>query len=193
MNKISESKRKSIKHNMMEEGFLLLKEGGLRNVNIDTIVEKCGISKGSFYSFFPSKADFIYAIMINKRNQAKLKLQEYLQNGKLSYEDLFQYLLWLAESDLDIFAHMSEAEQQYLKAKWPETYFNNDRNNISTVSLVLQHIANPKNDADILLFANYLKMVALAKAEKHVFAASAFRMMINSLVRMACDCVSHPL
>ena len=193
MNKISESKRKSIKYNMMEEGFLLLKQGGLRNVNIDTIVEKCGISKGSFYSFFPSKADFIYAIMINKRNQAKLKLKEYLQDGKLSYEALYQYLLWLAESDLDIFAHMSEAEHQYLKEKWPEIYFNNDRNNISTVSLVLQHIANPKNDADILLFANYLKMVALAKAEKHVFAASAFRMMINSLVRMACDCVSHPL
>ena len=131
--------------------------------------------------------------MINKRNQAKLKLKEYLRDGKLSYEDLFQYLLWLANSDLDIFAHMSEAEQQYLKEKWPETYFNNDRNNISTVSLVLQHIANPKNDADILLFANYLKMVALAKAEKRVFAASAFGMMINSLVRLACDCVSHPL
>lgn len=193
MNKISESKRKSIKYNMMEEGFLLLKQGGLRNVNIDTIVEKCGISKGSFYTFFPGKAEFIYAIMINKRNQAKLKLKEYLRDGKLSYEALYQYLLWLANSDLDIFAHMSEAEQQYLKEKWPETYFNNDRNNISTVSLVLQHIANPKNDADILLFANYLKMVALAKAEKHVFAASAFGMMINSLVRLACDCVSHPL
>ena len=177
---------------MMEEGFLLLKEGGLRNVNIDTIVEKCGISKGSFYSFFPSKAEFIFAIMICKRNQAKQKLQEYLQDGKLSYAALYQYLLWLADSDLDIFAHMSEAEQQYLKAKWPETYFNNDKNNISTVSLVLQYIANPKKNADILLFANYLKMIALAKAEKRVFADSAFGMMINSLVRMACDSVSHP-
>ena len=191
MNKISEIKRESIKQNMIEEGFLLLKEGSLRNVNIDTIVEKCGISKGSFYSFFPSKAEFIYAIMICKRNQAKQKLRDYLRDGKLSYEALNQYLLWLANSDLDIFAHMSEAEQQFLKMKWPETYFNNDQNNVSTVSLVLQYVANPKKNADILLFANHLKMIALAKAEKRVFAAPAFGMMISNLVRMACDCISN--
>ncbi len=190
MHRISECRRKSIEQEMIEAGFQLLREGGLRNVNIDIIVEKCGISKGSFYSFFPGKTEFIHAIMIHKRNQAKQKLREYLHDGKLSFEALYQYLLWLANSDLDIFAHMSEAERQYLKEKWPESYFNNDRNNIDTVSLVLRHIASPQRNADVLLFANYLKMIALAKAERRVFAAPAFDPMINSLVRMACACIS---
>ena len=190
MNRIDESRRRIIEQSMMEEGFLMLKAGGLRNVNIDTIVKKCGISKGSFYSFFPSKADFIYAIMIFKRDQAKRQLREHLRGGKLSYDALYRYLLRLADSDLDIFAHMSEAERRYLKEAWPDSYFNNDANNIGTVSLILQHIAEPKKDADVLLFANYLKMVALAKAERRVFAAPAFEMMISGLIRQACSCIS---
>ncbi|MBQ8160928.1 MAG: TetR/AcrR family transcriptional regulator [Clostridia bacterium] len=183
-------KRNNVRENMLEEGFLLLKEGGLKAINIDYITRQCGISKGSFYSFFETKAEFVYAIMMHKRNQAKQKLQEYLHEGKLSFDDLYQYLLWLAKSDLDIFSHLSEKEQNELKQLWPESYFNNDANNISTVSLVISHIAHPRKDADMLLFANAMKLVALAKAEKRVFSEAAFDKMIETLIRLACECVS---
>ena len=189
MNSFSKEKRSSARESMIAEGFLLLKEGGLKAVNIDIITRKCGISKGSFYSFFETKAEFVYAIMLHKRDEAKLKLQEYLCDGKLSFDSLFQYLLWLAKSDLDIFSFLSEKEQNELKQQWPESYFNNDSKNINTVSLVIRHIANPRRNTDMLLFANVLKLVALAKAEKRVFAETAFDEMIENLVRFACECV----
>lgn len=189
MNSFSKERRSSARESMIEEGFLMLKEGGLKAVNIDSITRKCGISKGSFYSFFETKAEFVYAIMIHKRDEAKQKLQEYLHDGKLSFDSLFQYLLWLAKSDLDIFSFLSEKEQNELKRQWPESYFNNDSKNINTVSLVIRHIATPRENADMLLFANALKLIALAKAEKRVFAESAFDEMIEYLVRFACECV----
>jgi hypothetical protein len=49
--------------------------------------------------------------MVAKWEEAKRKLQDHLQDGKLSFDGLYQYLLWLAQSDLDIFAHLSEKEQ----------------------------------------------------------------------------------
>ena len=190
MNAFDEEKRKKVEIQMIEEGFRMLKEGGLKKVNIETIANECGVSKGSFYSFFDTKATFIYAIMIYKRNQAKQKLQDYLSNGLLDFEALYQYLLWLAYSDLDIFAHMSEEEQIYLKEQWPDEYFNNDCNNHNTVSLVLNHLSHPKEDANMLLFANYLKLIALSKAEKRVFALPSFDEMIANLVKLACECIS---
>ena len=102
MNAFSPEKRTSIEDCMVEEGFSMLKEGGLRNIRIDEIARKCGIAKGSFYSFFDTKAAFIYRIMVAKREEAKRKLQDHLQNGKLSFDGLYQYLLWLARSDLDM-------------------------------------------------------------------------------------------
>ena len=64
MNAFSPEKRTSIEACMVEEGFSMLKEGGLRNIRIDEIARKCCIAKGSFYSFFDTKAAFIYRIMI---------------------------------------------------------------------------------------------------------------------------------
>ena len=93
MNAFSPEKRTSIEACMVEEGFSMLKEGGLRNIRIDEIAWKCGIAKGSFYSFFDTKAAFIYRIMVSKREEAKRELQDHLQNGKLSFDGLYQYLL----------------------------------------------------------------------------------------------------
>ena len=189
MNAFSPEKRTSIEACMVEEGFSMLKEGGLRNIRIDEIARKCGIAKGSFYSFFDTKAAFIYRIMVAKREEAKRELQDHLQNGKLSFDGLYQYLLWLAQSDLDIFAHLSEKEQQELKRQWPAAWFNNDGNNILTVSRILNCLEKPRQDADKLLFANCLKLIALAKAERQVFASPAFESMIESIVRLACETV----
>ena len=91
MNAFSPEKRESIEACMVEEGFSMLKEGGLRNIRIDEIARKCGIAKGSFYSFFDTKAAFIYRIMVAKREEAKRKLQDHLQDGKLSFDGLYQY------------------------------------------------------------------------------------------------------
>ena len=64
MNAFRPEKRASIEACMVEEGFSMLKEGGLRNIRIDEIARKCGIAKGSFYSFFDTKAAFIYRIKV---------------------------------------------------------------------------------------------------------------------------------
>ena len=189
MNAFSPEKRESIEFRLIEEGFSMLKEGGLGNIRIDEIARKCGIAKGSFYSFFDTKAVFIYRIMLSKREEARRKLQDHLQEGKQSFDGLYQYLLWLARSDLDIFAHLSEKEQQELKRKWPASWFNNDSSNVLTVSRILDCLEKPRQDADKLLFANCLKLIALAKAEKQVFASPAFEPMIESIVRLACETV----
>ena len=189
MNAFSPEKRESIESRMIEEGFSMLKAGGLRNICIEEIARKCGVAKGSFYSFFDTKTAFIYRIMVAKREEAKRKLQDHLQDGKLSFDGLYQYLLWLAQSDLDIFAHLSEKEQQELKRQWPASWLNNDSNNILTVSRILDCLEKPRQDADKLLFANCLKLISVARAEKQMFASTAFEQMIESIVRLACETV----
>ena len=58
-----------------------------------------------------------------------------------------------------------------------------------TVSRILYCLEKPRQDADKLLFANCLKLIALVKAERQVFASPAFESMIESIVRLACETV----
>ena len=192
MNAFSPEKREAIQKRMIEDGFLMLKEGGLKNIRIDTLAQRCGVAKGSFYSFFDTKAAFVYHIMLSKRDEARQCLRSHLKNGKLSYDGLYQYLLWLAQSDLDIFAHLCEKEQQELKQLWPSSWFNNDSNNVHTVSMILECLEKPRQDADRLLFANCLKLIALSKAEKQMFSSQAFGPMIESIIHLACETVCSP-
>jgi TetR/AcrR family transcriptional repressor of nem operon len=54
MKKISETKEK-----LLEVGFDLIWDSSYGSVSVDDICKRAGINKGSFYHFFPSKADLV--------------------------------------------------------------------------------------------------------------------------------------
>lgn len=55
MPKFSDSEKARIRQKLMREGERLFAAFGIKKVSIDEIVKATGISKGSFYSFYPSK------------------------------------------------------------------------------------------------------------------------------------------
>lgn len=190
MNAFNEKERKIIENKMLKEGFTLLKEGGLKNVNIDTITKKCFISKGSFYSFFPNKSEFIYAIMIYKRNEAKKKLDYFAKKGKLDFTALYNYLAWLVHADVNIFTYLSKKEQKNLIKSWPPEYLNNNSKNNNTLEMLLSHLYKPKDNPDKELFCNYMKLIAISSCEKNIFIQSSFNEMIDKNIIEACLCIS---
>jgi TetR/AcrR family transcriptional repressor of nem operon len=54
MKKISETKEK-----LLQVGFDLIWDSSYGSVSVDDICKRAGINKGSFYHFFPSKADLV--------------------------------------------------------------------------------------------------------------------------------------
>ncbi|HEX4119518.1 MAG TPA: TetR/AcrR family transcriptional regulator [Verrucomicrobiae bacterium] len=56
MKKTCETKEK-----LLEVGFDLFWDGSYGSVSVDDICKRAGINKGSFYHFFPSKADLVVA------------------------------------------------------------------------------------------------------------------------------------
>lgn len=57
-----ESERQTIREQLVEAGRREIGRVGLRNLNVDSVVRAGGISKGSFYTFFPSKEAFVLEV-----------------------------------------------------------------------------------------------------------------------------------
>lgn len=109
---------------MMQLGFEMLKAGGIRAVNIDVITSKCFVAKGSFYTLFESKTEFLYQIMIHKRQESKNKILEYAsEDGFLSREGLKAYSHWLANENPNIFSYLDGQHVPWLVSKWPPHHF----------------------------------------------------------------------
>lgn len=58
----TEAEKERIKARLLDAGKRLINKNGLKAIVIDDVAREAGISKGSFYSFFPSREDFILSI-----------------------------------------------------------------------------------------------------------------------------------
>lgn len=105
--KFSEEEKATLRIQMIQQGFRALKKGGISAVNIDEITGKCYVSKGTFYNLFESKTEFLYQVMIYKRQESKNKMLDHLDShGKLSWDGLYAYLHWLADENPNIFSYL---------------------------------------------------------------------------------------
>ncbi len=58
----SEEERARAKARLFEAGKRLINAMGVRRLVVDDVAREAGISKGSFYAFFPSREDFILSV-----------------------------------------------------------------------------------------------------------------------------------
>lgn len=58
----SEAERDRIRSKLIAAGKRLINKVGIRLLVVDDIAREAGISKGSFYSFYPSREEFILSV-----------------------------------------------------------------------------------------------------------------------------------
>ncbi len=70
----SEAERTTIRHRLMQEGLKRFQRGGIRSMRIDELCRDVGISKGSFYAFFPSKEALFFALVNEHDDRHKTEM-----------------------------------------------------------------------------------------------------------------------
>lgn len=190
--KFTDEDKNNLRVQMIQLGFKMLKSGGIHAVNIDEITRKCFVAKGSFYTLFESKTEFLYQIMIYKRQESKDKINEYLSDdGKLSRNGLKAYFHWLADENPNIFSYLNGQHTRWLVSKWPPEYLENQENDEQTARRIISLLSNPKEEPDWKLFCNYLKLLALTLNSRELLIREATDSLISNLIEDACDCVCN--
>ena len=70
----NEREKEVLKGRLIEAGKRSLNRLGMRNLRVEELAQEAGISKGSFYSFFPSKEEFVLSIFESWENQYRREL-----------------------------------------------------------------------------------------------------------------------
>lgn len=188
----SEEERERLRATLIEEGFSRLKSGGLRAVNMEEIARACYISKGSVFNLFPSKTDFLYQIMLTKRQQTKERLKRYLDaDGRLPFDGLYRYLSWMCEENPNIFSYISAQETKWLVSRWPIEFLQNCENDEETAAWIISYLKTPRPTPDWQQFCNFLKLGAWALSSPDYLIREAAPRTIEQLIRMACESISE--
>ncbi len=188
--------RDKLKIYLLEIGFELLREGGVKAVNIDELARRCYIAKGTFYNLFEDKSQYLYEMSLHERAIVKSALKERQnEDGLLTANAFLGYLRWMYQENRNIFAYMTEKEQQYYLAKWPAEYIENQANDEDTMNMLCHMMAHPRADADWKLACNLMKMLASSIALKDVFIEEAFPDTVDYVIKQIVGilCEEEPL
>ncbi len=188
--KFTDEEKNHLRIQMIQSGFRMLKTDGIRGVNIDKLTKQCYVAKGSFYTLFESKTEFLYQIMVYKRQESKDKITDYLsEDGTLPRSGLRLYLHWLADENPNIFSYLDGQHTRWLVSKWPPEYLENEENDEQTARRIISLLAAPKENPDWQLFCNYLKLLALTLNSRELLIEDATERLIDNLIETACNCI----
>lgn len=155
--------RDKIREQIIEAGFELIKQYGLKKTAVGDIAKKAGIATGTFYNFFPSKEEFVYQIVLFKRDVLKGYFDELIQNGKIGREDFRGYLRKVYLSDGNIFDYLDDSEIAMLNARWPKEYWINSEKDQMTSQWLLEHLDGISPSCNWRVFANLNKSISLIR------------------------------
>ena len=179
----SERQKEILRQQLLDTGFDLLKKYGYRRMTIDILTKSCHIAKGTFYSFFKNKEDFLYEMMIYGRELERNKLTEHLSPDKTLTRCGFKaYVYSMLENDYNIFSFMSREETTLLMAAWPPKYLLNVSNDENTSLWILNMIPDKSPDCDWKLFVNYMKGLAIITNYKELLNADAAEASIERFI-----------
>lgn len=87
MARISTEQRKHIHETLLTQSKELFIQYGFSKTSIDDIVNACGIAKGSFYSYYPSKEELFYAVL-RREEEIKNKIITEVMSESLPPKEL---------------------------------------------------------------------------------------------------------
>jgi AcrR family transcriptional regulator len=87
MARISAEQRKQIHETLLTKSKDLFIQYGFSKTSIDDIVNECGIAKGSFYSYYPTKEELFYAVL-RREEEIKNKIIAEVMSESLPPKEL---------------------------------------------------------------------------------------------------------
>ena len=179
--------RDKVRIQLLETGFELIKQHGMKKTSVSEIAKKTGIATGTFYNFFPSKEEFIYQLVVYKRQSVKEAFEELTAEGKADREQFRRYLRRIYLEDNDVFQYLSDEEINILRSRWKEEYWKNERNDEQTSKWVLSCLSGLKQDVNWKVFANFTKSISLIRHGKEKLYEEEYEATIEMFIDAIID------
>lgn len=186
----SEKEREYVQNKLKEVALSCLKQYGARKTSVDELVRLTGISKGSFYSFYPSKELLFFEVIEEHHDAIQQDVIE--QISVLSQSptcDDFAELLFRAYKQMDgsFLLQMSvNGDLEYLMRKLPdEIVAEHHQHDDVALKLIISKIPFARKE-DIPVFAAGLRAIFLTLLHKREIGIEVYDQVLLDLLKGFC-------
>ena len=179
----TEEEREKLRISMLEQAIPLLEEYGLVHMSVDKITKKVGIGKSTFYNFFSSKEEYVsYALEYNRKKTLDELDKKFPPGKKMKPAEVFQMWFTTLLSSNSIYKKFSAEDERAIyeadKARGKEVSLARET---YVAKRLMVHMEGVREDLDVALLANYIKLIVLAYENSYMFHESAMERMQDEL------------
>ena len=176
--------RDELYRRMIEVGWEQLVEGGIRSLRVERVAAAVGIAKGTFYHFFDSKDDLIYAMLMENRQHAMDVLERVREEAgaPLDRACMRSWLELLWRSERNIFRIATAEEYRYLVRSLPSERTFDPASDGALVRWIVDEVANARPGVDVAAVQNLQFALALTLLNRGLLRVEALERTVDALI-----------
>ena len=167
---------------MIEAGWDMLVREGVDGLRVERVTQAAGIAKGTFYRFFPSKAEFISAMMSENRKRTRQPLLDLCaRQGFLTREGLRAWYLGTWHNSRNVYRiFTAEKYLQLTRGLPPERRFDSEEDE-EFARWLIAHARPARPSASWRTLLNIQRATSLAVLSRELLYQDALEPTIEAL------------
>ena len=180
----TQQNRDELYRRMIDAGWDQLVRNGIRSLRVEQVAASVGIAKGTFYHFFDSKDDFIYAMLMENRQHAVDVLERTCEEAgaPLDRARMRSWLELLWRSDRNIFRIATAEEYRYLVRSLPDDRKLDPASDGALVRWIVNEVADARSGVDVAAVQNLQFALALTLLNRSLLRAEALERTVDALI-----------
>ena len=177
--------QEKIKEQLFHAGIHLSRTLGVQRMTVSKLTSSCGIAKGSFYSFFASKEEFILALVdYADQETTKMLLEKLSGRAKISAHEFFEFFREYLNSEFDLMNGLTMDDFIWLKTHMADADLFNPRDQLDTAKMWLSLISDVREDIDHGTVVNLIKSIYAMREHRDTLVETSLENSIEMVLRM---------
>lgn len=175
--------KEKILSRLMEIGYEIFKSSTLKKTSVSEIAKRCGIAKGSFYSFFPSK--HAYAISLIQETIKDKTNEFYDLLGTREKVPLVEFIPWyrsLFTIENNIYYNLKIEDVLWLRDHMEDESLFNPETDKQMMKKLLGRVDDIKGTIDYGVVVNFYKLSYSLYQNRGTFCEEAIQKNIDLIV-----------
>ena len=156
----SDKEREEIRQKLLDSGYELSTDIGLKKMTVAMIAGSAGIAVGTFYNFYASKEEFVIAIIRDTEMRFENEMAKHFsKDGTISLKKFLEVFRGNFKPENNILLRMKLDDWIWLKSHISDSAYLNKTTDIKKYEFLFTRIKGIRQDADPGVVVNFIKSI----------------------------------
>lgn len=181
----TKEQQEEIREQLFHVGTRLSRALGVQRMTVSKLTASCGIAKGSFYSFYESKEEFIMALAAWADRKTEEMLNRKLGGrSQMTTHEFFEFFREFLYSEYDLMNGLTVEDFYWLKTHMAKADLFNPVNQMETARTWLSLISDTRENIDYGTVVNLIKSIYAMREHRDTMMEESLDNSVEMVLRL---------